>query len=184
MKKLIALVLALAMCLCFTGCGESLSQMGQIMGDAMDSVQRPNQEKTFTKGGVTMTLTTSFLDFTETDKNTADYTFVYASDSIGLLCVEEDKQQLFSQFDEMDLQGYALLIAQLYSLDTEPEQRDGLWTFTYENTVEEQAYTYRCTFFETDGSFWNIQSYTNTADFAANDAVMWKYVTSATFSEN
>ena len=189
MKRLLALVLTLTVCLSFAGCGEGLEQlgqqlgeMGQLMGDAMDGVQNPDQEKTFTNNGATLTLNTSFLDFTKTEKNAGEYAFLYANDSIGILAIEENKQDLFAEFSEMDVQGYADLIAQLYTLGVTAEQKDGFWTYTYETTTDDVSQTFLCVFHETETAFWNIQSYCETELYAENQEAMWKYLTSATFS--
>lgn len=189
MKKLLTLILVLTLCLCFTGCGESLQQLGeqledvgQVMDDAIDAVQNPDQEKTFTNNGVTLTLDTSFLDFTETDKNTEEYPFLYASDAIGILAIEENKQELFDMFGEMDVHGYADLIAELYELDVTAEQKDGFWFYTYETTSDGTSQTFLCVFCETETEFWNLQSYCETALYPENQEAMWKYLTSITFT--
>lgn len=191
MKKILTLILVLTLCLCFAGCGETLAElgqqledMGQVMDDAMDAVQNPDQEKTFTNNGATLTLTTSFLDFTETEKNTEEYPFLYASDTIGILSIAEDKKELFDAFGEMELQGYAELIAELYELDVTVEQKDGFWFYTYESTSSDVPQTFLCVFCETQTQYWNLQSYCDATLYAENQEAMWKYLTSAVFEES
>lgn len=191
MKKLLTLILVLTLCLSFTGCGESLKELGQqledmgeVLDDAIDAVQEPDQEKTFTNNGVTLTLNTSFLDFTNTEKNTEEYAFLYASDTIGILSIEENKQELFDMFGEMDVQGYADLIAELYELDVTAEQKDGFWFYTYASTSNDVPQTFLCVFCETENSFWNLQSYCDTSLYPENQEAMWKYLTSAVFADS
>lgn len=190
MKKILTLILVLTLCLCCAGCGEALQELGQqledvgqVMDDAVDAVQNPDQEKTFTNNGATLTLNTSFLDFTNTEKNTEEYAFLYANDTIGILSIAEDKKALFDAFGEMDVKGYAELIAELYELDATVEQKDGFWFYTYESTSNDVPQTFLCVFCETETAFWNLQSYCDTTLYPENQEAMWKYLTSIVFAE-
>ena len=190
MRKTLTLILVLTLCLSCTGCGEALQELGQqledvgqVMGDAVDAVQNPDQEKTFTNNGATLTLNTSFLDFTNTEKNTEEYAFLYANDTIGILSIAEDKKALFDAFGEMDVKGYAELIAELYELDATVEQKDGFWFYTYESTSNDVPQTFLCVFCETQDQYWNLQSYCDATLYPENQEAMWKYLTSIVFAE-
>ena len=63
------LCLLLISALLLTGC-----DLG-VIGDAMDAAKDTVSEKTFTNGGITMTLTSKFLDFSKIDGNEEEYTF-------------------------------------------------------------------------------------------------------------
>lgn len=190
MRKTLTLILVLILCLSCTGCGAALQELGQqledvgqVMGDAVDAVQNPDQEKTFTNNGATLTLNTSFLDFTNTEKNTEEYAFLYANDTIGILSIAEDKKALFDAFGEMDVKGYAELIAELYELDATVEQKDGFWFYTYESTSNDVPQTFLCVFCETQDQYWNLQSYCDATLYPENQEAMWKYLTSIVFAE-
>ncbi len=190
MRKTLTLILVLTLCLSCTGCGavlqelgQQLENVGQVMGDAVDAVQNPDQEKTFTNNGATLTLNTSFLDFTNTEKNTEEYAFLYANDTIGILSIAEDKKALFDAFGEMDVKGYAELIAELYELDATVEQKDGFWFYTYESTSNDVTQTFLCVFCETQDQYWNLQSYCDATLYPENQEAMWKYLTSIVFAE-
>lgn len=178
MKKAIKLLaILLTFCLLLTGC-----ELG-ILKDAFEAANNGGKEKAFTNAGVTVTLTTSFLDFTNTATNTGKYPFIYASDSIGIIGVQENKAELFDSFEEMDLEGYANLISELYDLNTAAQQKDGFWMLTYETDAADEPQTFVCVFYETDADFWNIQGYCTTAKYAENQEAIWKYLTSVVFAE-
>ena len=175
MRK-IAICLILCCCLLFTACDAAL------LGDALDAVQNPNQEKSFTNAGATLKLTTSFLDFTNTSQN-SEYNFMYASDTIGILGIQENKEELFDAFGTMDLEGYANLIAELYEIDATAENKNGFWTFSYTTPADGVEQTFVCVFYETETDFWNVQGYCESSLYAENKDALWQYLTSVTFAE-
>ena len=174
MKKMWKLVSLLLVCvLLFTGC-----EMVGVFQDAMEGVNNPGQPKSFTNGGITLALTTDFMDFTDTSMNTEDYLFLYASEDIGIVCVQEDKAELFAEFDTMDLEGYANLILEINAIDSTVEKMNGIFTFSYIAGTE----TFICAFFESEDSFYNIQGYCETGIFQEKQDLIWQYISSAEFA--
>ena len=174
MLKVLCLVLVAAALL--AGCKPDLG----IVGDAIDAAQDTVKPKDFTNAGITMTLTTKFLDFTETESNDGEYEFLYASDVHGVLALREDKASLIDALGEMDAQAYGDLVAELYELDTKTEMKDGFATCTYEVTDDEDGskLTFTCVFLETEADFWNIQVSCPSDTYAADQAHIWSWLTS------
>lgn len=175
--KVLCLVLVSALLL--AGCNTG------IIGDAMDAAKDTVTPKTFTNAGISMTLTTKFIDFTETETNDGEYEFLYASDVHGVLALREDKVSLVDSFGEMDAKAYGDLIAELYEIDAKTEEKDGFFTYTYESAGEEEGktLTFMCLFLETEQDFWNIQISCPTEQFAADQAQIWSWLTSAKVAE-
>jgi len=108
MKKLAKLLcLLLIGSLLLTGCDLGFLQ------DAVEAAQDDVKEKTFTDGGVTIKLTSKFLNFTDTATNTEKYDFLYASDAHAVFGIKENKAELTATFGELDAQSYGDLIASL-----------------------------------------------------------------------
>lgn len=130
----------------------------------------------------TLYLDPGFLNYSNTQA-AEGYAFLYASEEIGILGVQDNKAELYEYFDEMDLEGYANLIAELYELDAVATQKDGIWTLTYTSDISGTSYTYVCAFHETDADFWNVQAYCITEDFDTYEADIWRYISTVEFAE-
>lgn len=135
------------------------------------------------KGVLTLDCPSGFQDYTDTEV-AGDYAFMYMSNEIGILGVQENKEELFAYFEEMDLEGYANLIAELYGLDSIAEQYDGVWSIAYSSESSGTNFTYVCAFYETEADFWNIQGYCETDKYEELGEDIWQYITSVEFSEN
>lgn len=174
MKKIAKLLcLLLIGALLLTGCDTG------IIGDALDAASDNVKEKTFTNAGVTVTLTSKFLDFTNTATNTEEYDFLYASDAHAVFGMKELKADL-ADFGELTAQTYGDLIASLYALDVKTQEKDGKYTYDYEVEDEDGKLTFTCLFLETEDAFWFIQASCPSAQYAADQAQIWSWLSSAT----
>lgn len=129
-----------------------------------------------------LNLPKDFLNYTDTALG-AGYDLVYGNDDIGIIGIADNKEQISAYFGDTDLEGYANLIVALYELDTEAQQKDGIWTCTYTAESEGSSFTYVSAFCETETEFWNIQGYclTEVYDQYADD--IWQYITDVDFPE-
>ena len=135
------------------------------------------------KGVLILDRPSGFQDYSNTEL-AGDYAFMYMSNEIGIMAVQENKEELFSYFEEMDLEGYANLIAELYGLDSAAEQYDGIWSIAYSSDASGTSYTYICAFYETETDFWNVQGYCESDKYEQLGESIWQYITGVEFSEN
>ena len=112
------------------------------------------------------------------------YAFMYSNEDICILGTQDNKEDLFLNFDEMDLQGYADLIAVLYGIGEAAEEKDGFYTVSYTDDSTGNSYSYVGVFYETEADFWLIQGSCLTEKYDEYAADLWKYITSAEFTEN
>ena len=186
MKRILCLIIASALCCSFLGCGntmQELSDFGKVVGDAVEAVNNPSQTKTFTNNGVTLTLDSSFIDFTNTSKNDDNYAFLYANDLIGLVAIAEEKTLFSEQGDQWDLKAYGQRLASCYQPDAVIEKKDGYWY--YETVIETDSGEKTAglfMFLETSDHFWHIQATCPADEYEENQEIMWKYLTSIVFS--
>ena len=174
MKKIAKLLcLLLIGALLLTGC-----DLG-IVGDAIEAAGDQVKSKTFTNAGVTMTLTSKFLDFTSTATNTEEYDFLYASEDHAVFGMKEMKADL-ADFGALTAQTYGDLIASLYALDVQTQEKDGKYTYNYEVEDEDGKLTFVCLFLETEDAFWFIQASCPSDKYAADQADIWSWLSSAT----
>ena len=167
MRKILVVLLA---CILLCGC-------------SVDNILDKLPEKTYEHGDVSITLPNSFMDYSSQDMAEGK-DFLFANSEMGIAGVREDKKELYEAFGEMDAEGYANLIAELYELDASAAEKDGHWSFTYEQEIDGEMWTYLCVFHETSTDYWNVQVYCKTSVFEDNEDTMWKYGTSVKFAEN
>lgn len=132
---------------------------------------------------VSIDLPDDFLNYSNTAL-AGDYAFMYANEEIGIIGIQENKEELFLYFDEMDLEGYANLISELYGLDDTAEEKDGFWTVSYTDDSTGASYTYIGVFYETEVDFWHVQAYCLTEQYEEKADDIWQYITSVEFAEN
>lgn len=157
----------------------------EVTEDTTVEVTTEAPQQQIPSGDVTLkvNLPSGFLNYTDTDLSEG-YAFLYANEEIGVFAVQENKEELFTYFDETDLEGYANLIAELYELDTVPTQKDGIWTLTYSDASSGDSFTYVSAFYETEADFWNVQAYCLTEDYDKYGDDLWDYITDIEFIEN
>ena len=176
-KTVKCLCLLLVCALLLTGC-----DMG-VIGDAMDAAKDTVSEKAFTNNGITMTLTSKFLDFSKLDGNEEEYTFFYSSETHAIFAIDEPKADV-AEFGAVDAKSYTELIAQLYELDAVPEEVDGKFFLTYEADEEDGSkLTFVCMTLETADTFVFIQASCPSEQFDADKDQIRGWLTSATVTE-
>lgn len=170
MKKLKVLVALLLVASLLSGC----SLLNTVLSQT---------EKEYTYENISVKLPANCINYSGTAL-AGDMTFMFANTDIGLLGIEEKKADLFAMYGQMDLQGYAKLLSQLYDLDAEPVQKDGFWTVTYTNSTDSDIYTYVSVFYETAGSFWNVQAYSLESKYENYAEDLWKYATTVQIADD
>lgn len=147
MKKLLALLCA---CLCVMGlaCGCSASA------------------KEFDTGaGMTITLPGSFKEQDASQANGA--TAYYLSNTAGVVALKEDFTTLEDAglSSDMTLDEYGQTVIDANSLTAQLQEADGIKYFVYENSVDDQDFTYYATVFEGSDAFWLIQFFCETKNY-------------------
>jgi hypothetical protein len=142
-------MLAAAMLLALTGCP---------LGGAA--------EKTFTRDGLTITLTDEF-----TEKDDLDGQTVYFE---ALRYIATALKEEFSMFEEfgidagnMSIDEYAELVVEVNGFNTSVVKKDGLTTFKYEASVGGQDFTYFATVHKSADAFWLVQFFCETKNYAS-----------------
>ena len=107
----------------------------------------------------------------------AEFDFLFDNGTVAIAGIRETRQAL-SWFGELDAQQYTDLVLRINELSCEPVQKDGLWCFTYEAVSHGVPMTYLCAVHEAKQSFWQVQAYCASADFAAQEKDMWQWLLS------
>lgn len=158
MKKPAVLLLVFVLCFCvFSGCSDK------------------EQWVTHTYEDLTVSLPADFIDLSNADFAT-DLTFLYGLEPICVNGLREEKAAFAAHGLELTLQQYGELILLSNNVERLLQQRDGIWTFSYEAA----GYTYVVTLWETEGAFWTVQAYCPTTDYGDVEDQMWKILCSVT----
>lgn len=168
MLKKIVCILLICMLLC--GCSKK---------DIKDLIP----EKTYSQGDVSISLPSTFKNFSNQDMAEGK-DFLFADNDMGIVGTKENKKELYDMFGEMDAEGYAELLAELYELDTSVSKKHGHWSFTYEQEVDGENYTYVAAIHETTAYYWNIQAYCKTSNFEESEDTLWDYLTQIEIADN
>ncbi len=146
MKKITVILLALVMtfsCFAFTGC----SVLDSILGDS---------EKTFSKSGISITLTDEFYE-----KDYISYT-VYLESPDALVAVVKEDFSLFTEIGistDISLKDYAemaILANQFNDIASDIVEEDGLTYYTYESEEDGDTYYYACYVFRGTDAYWLV----------------------------
>ncbi len=161
MKKLTALLLALLLCLTLTACPSPDADGGSssTTTPTAPNGNQPNEStgpaaKTFTKGGMTVTLTEAF-----TETSMAGYTAAYDSAKIAILAIKE-AFTLMEGFEDYTLDEYGELVISANQLsNVSLQKKNGLtwFEYDYENTDMGKTYHYYSYVFKTQDAFWTVQ---------------------------
>jgi len=155
MKKLLALILILALCL--SGCGGKTE----------------TQAHTFTD--LTIQIPVDYFSLTDADF-ASDLDFVFGLDPIAVNGLREEKATFAAYGLDLTLEDYARFIILANNVTSTPEQKDGILTFSYTSG----GYTYVVTVWETDTAFWTVQSYCPADDYGKAKNDMWEILSSVT----
>ncbi len=184
MKKVLSAIIAVVLCCSLAGCDEDLGEIltiGKAVITAIEASNDPDGEKVFTNNGLKMTLTKSFMDFTNTTENPDNYPILYVSETIGITADRHEISEMEQQ-GITDLYQYAQWRAGQDSDYAQVMERDGKWFYTY-NTEDSYVLTL---VLESDTHYWTILSTCPLDDASGSDMAtdMWNYLLSATFTES
>lgn len=110
----------------------------------------------------------------------ADFDFLYQNSAVAVAGIRDSRDAIPILDSSMTAQGYAALQMYLNDLPGQPEQKDGIWYFSYEAVSAGTPITYICAVYECDACFWLVQAYCKSEAFPAQQANMWAYLTSVT----
>lgn len=135
MKKFFALLLA--MVLAMAGCGLLEAK-----------------EETFSKDGLTITLTNRFREY---DATAEGYSVAYDSATVAVFAMQEQKADFATMGLEPTLEEYAQLVIEANDFDSTVSLDNNLVSFTYEGSNEGVTYTYLACVYETEEAYWLVQ---------------------------
>lgn len=111
-------------------------------------------EKTFSKDGLSITLTEDFIE-----QEIEPFTATYATSKYFVSTLKED----FSVFEQAEISTdiseneYAKIVMENNKIEGEPKETDGIITFSYENDDSGEAFSYLTTVKKGTNAFWVIQ---------------------------
>lgn len=108
----------------------------------------------------------------------ADFDFLYDDGTVAISGIRETRRALSAYFGDLSGEEYARLVIALNGIESEPVQKSGLWCFTYEAVSGGTPMSYLCAIYEAEESFWQVQAYCASADFADREASMWELISS------
>ena len=157
MKKTLKILTVLTvLCLLFAGCKEK------------------SAKRNFEKKGLQIAFPEDFVDYSETTL-AQNYDFLFAGDFIGVLGVSEEKSALPD--DVTDLKSCAVYMAESHG--TQMEEKDGFYTFTYEDLEINEPQMYISVVLEAADYYWIVSAYCPSDIYNENAAQMWAYITAA-----
>lgn len=127
--------------------------------------------KTFTKSGLSITLTEAF-----SEKEYVTFTAYYLSSNMMVTALKEE----FSLFDGMNLtlDEYAQLVIEANSLDAEVSHENGLVCFTFQQAVNGKDFSYLAAVYEAEDAYWLVQLGCESGNFEKLKDEMVKYAQS------
>ena len=159
MKKLIAVITLVCLVMTFAaGC------------DKIEEILEP-AEKSFTKSGMSITLTEEF-----NEKEHVSYTAVYESTEVAVYTLKEEKS-LFGGVN-YTLEQYTDLVIQANGLDIDAKEKDGLTYFEYEKEVNGKNFHYVAFTFEAEDAYWLVQFACTQDQTSEHEADIFKYAKS------
>ena len=131
------------------------------------------EDKTFTKSGMSITLTESFYE-----KENAAYTAYYESPMILVFAIKEE----LSYFEGMNLtlNEYAQLVIYNNNLSCEVIEDNDLTYFIFEKSVNGKNYLYFASVYKSDDAYWLIQFACESANYEELKEAIIKYAQSVT----
>ncbi len=176
MKYIRIFTVLLAIGLLFAGCkknDESKSNYPQISPDQIGIASTDN---TFSHNGVSMTLPSSFSDYTDLPIG-QEYSFLYGASTVGISGLEVSKDTVSEEITSLEL--YAADYAN--QMSGEATQKDGIWSVQYEDLSQNEPQTYICALYETENAYWIISGYCPSQVFEDYGQDMWVSIASAVF---
>ena len=155
MRKLIALLLILVLCL--SGCGAKESTASHTYGD------------------LTIQIPSDYTDLSD-EAFAANLDFVFGRDPIAVNGLREEKATFEAYGLQLSLEDYGTLLLKSNNVGGTLTQKDGIHTFSY--TAGD--FTYVVTLWETEDAFWTVQAYCSAADYGSAKDEMWQILSSVT----
>jgi len=134
-------------------------------------------EQTVICGELTIVLPADFMDLSDRDYG-QDLVMVFGRNDVVISASKESAPELKAQIPDLDAWEYARLVVQTNELSVQPEERDGIPTFTYTMGTGEEAFTYLAAVFASEKNFWLVQCFCPADRFDANQNRMWSYLRS------
>jgi len=136
-------------------------------------------EQTVICGELSIVLPADFMDLS--DRNYGeDLIMVFGREDVIISASKESAAELEAKIPGLDAWEYARLVVQTNELSVQPEERDGIPTFTYTMGTGEEAFTYLAAVFASEKNFWLVQSFCPADRFDVNQSRMWRYLRSVT----
>ena len=128
---------------------------------------------------LTLRLPKDFVDLSG-ESYAADFDFLYQNSAVAIAGIRESKYALPVLDGPPSVQYYAEMLMDHNDLPGQPEQKDGIWHFSYEAVSAGTPMTYICAVYECTECFWLVQAYCKSEAFPAQQKAMWKYLSSVT----
>ena len=151
------ILLLLILCLTFTGCAAEPADPVHTFDDL--SIQIP----------------TGYINLSS-EEFAADLNFVFGLDPIAVNGLREEKATFQAYGLNLDLESYCNFVILANNVSATLEQKDGIYTFSYESG----EFTYIATIWETEDAFWTVQAYCPTKNYAKAKKDMWNILRSVT----
>lgn len=139
-----------------------------------------NGPKTFRCMELSIELTGEFRDLSQ-DKAGTDFTFLYASDQIGIAGIREPKVSFSEEYADLTLEGYAELTAISADVAVKLQNYRGIPYYVYTAVLEDVEFTYVAAAFDDGFSYWLLQCYCQTSQYETLSPQMWQYLDSVRF---
>ena len=124
-------------------------------------------------GDLTVQLPDEFVDLSD-ESFASDFDFLYQGRGVAVAGIRESRQAVAAAYGQLDAQQYAALSMKLHGIPGDPVRTDGIWHFSYSAVSNGQQIAYLCAVYETEESFWLVQSYCPAEHYDAQ--IMWQYV--------
>ena len=158
MKKLIPVLLALVLCI------------SVLSACSAKETTAPHAHE-----DLTIRIPLDYIDLSDEDF-AEGLSFIYGLDPIAVNGLREEKATFEAYGLELDLESYGKFLCMSNNVSCQPEQTDGIWTFSY----EANGYTYVVTLWETEEAFWAVQAYCPTESYTKVSSQMWEILSSVT----
>ena len=136
-------------------------------------------EQTVICGELYIVLPANFMDLSEQHYGEG-LSMVFGYGEVIVSASKESAPELKAKIPDIDAMEYARLVAQTNDLSVQPEERDGIPTFTYTMGTGEESFTYLAAVFASEKNFWLVQAFCPAEHYTENHSRMWKYLKSAT----
>ena len=128
---------------------------------------------------LTLCLPKDFVDLSG-EPYAADFDFLYQNNAVAVAGIRDSRESIPVLDSSTTAREYAALQMYLNDLPGQPEQKDGIWYFSYEAVSAGTPMTYICAVYECEACFWLVQAYCKSEAFPAQQEAMWEYLSAVT----